>query len=160
MNWLVDGYNVILSDDKLRKLVRGDNESGRQEFLSEIMQSRMFPGDRVTVVFDGRFAASAVNEADWLVVRFTARGETADDFIKREIAESSRRRSLNVVTDDHAILDYARECGAATTRSADFISRIRGRRGERQRSLNKTEKPEPSGKPDPELLKLFTGKRK
>lgn len=160
MRWLIDGYNVILSDEKLAKMLRNENEAGRGELILEIANSGGFKRDQVTVFFDGRFSASSSREAPALVVRFTARGETADDAIKREIGKSSRRRSLFVVSNDHAIVSYARECGANAVSSADFLAKVRNRGPSNVRSGNTaSEKPESTGRPDPELLKLFTGKK-
>ncbi len=160
MLWLIDGYNVALSDGKLGKMLRNDNEAGRRQLLFEIAGSRRFSRQNVTVVFDGRFAASSERETPRLLVRFTSRGETADDLIKREIGESNKRRALTVVTNDRSILAYARECGARTLGSAEFLSMVRERTPDRGTADHYSEKPEPAGRPDPELLKLFTGKKK
>lgn len=161
MKWLIDGFNVILSDSKLGMLFRNDGEAGRAELVFEIANSGGYSSDDVTVVFDGRFGSSVSREGRKLTVRFTARGETADDFIKGEIGKSNRRRSLFVVSNDHSIVDYARECGANAVSSADFLARLRNRTpGRRFAEDPKSEKPESTGRPDPELLKLFTGKKR
>ncbi len=160
MRWLIDGYNVILSDEKLAKMLRNENEAGRGELVFEIANSGRFKGDEVTIFFDGRFGASSSRETPKLLVRFTARGETADDAIKREIGNSSRRRSLFVVSNDHAIVSYARECGATAVSSAEFLVKVRNREPSNERAGNiASEKPESTGRPDQELLKLFTGKK-
>lgn len=160
MHWLVDGYNVILSDIRLSKMLRNDAEQGREEFTREISASRRFRGESVTVVFDGRFAASSSREGPRLLVRFTSKGQTADDLIKLEIGRSVRRRSLTVVTNDRSILAYAKECGARTLSSGDFLALARARTPGRERINTEAEKPESTGRPDPELLKLFTGKKR
>lgn len=158
---MIDGYNVILSDQKLSKLLRNDNEIGRREFLGEILRSNRHSREEITVVFDGRFAASAANESTRLLVRFTSRGETADDFIKREIGASPNRRSLIVVSNDLSIVSYARECGAGTQTSGEFLAAIREKRiTAPDTGRDSGEKPEPTGRPDPELLRLFSGERK
>lgn len=160
MFWLVDGYNVALSDAKLSRMLRNDNEAGRRELLVEIAGSRRFSRQNITIVFDGRFAASSARETPRLLVKFTDRGETADDLIKREIGESVRRRALTVVTDDRSILAYARECGAKTLGSTEFLSMVRGKVPAGKNAETLSEKPEPAGRPDPDLLKMFTGKKR
>lgn len=160
MFWLVDGYNVVLSDGRLSKMLRNDNEAGRRQLLFEIAGSRRFSRQNVTIVFDGRFAPSSERETPRLLVKFTSRGETADDLIKREIGESNRRRALTVVTNDRSILAYARECGARTLGSAEFLAMVREKVAAREKADVFSEKPDPAGRPDPELLKLFTGKKK
>lgn len=160
MRWLIDGYNVILTDPRLAKMLRNDNEQGRHELISRILATRRLNKDDITVVFDGRYAASSSREGNRLLIRFTARGETADDFIKREVGKSQRRRSLVVVSNDRSILAYARECGAGIMGSGEFLAMTRERKQHPSHSYASDEKPDPPGKPDPELLKLFTGKRK
>ena len=141
-------------------MLRNDNESGRRELLAEILGSGRFTGQDVVIMFDGRFGASSSREGDRVEVRFTSRGETADDVIKSEIGRSTRRRSLTVVTDDRSIVTYAKECGARTLGSRDFLRLIRERAAGSKDVDTELEKPESTGSPDPELLKLFTGKRK
>ena len=160
MRWLIDGYNVILSDTKLSRMLRNDNEQGRYEFIAEVSGSRRFSGEDVVIVFDGRFAASSSREGPRLEIRFTSSGQTADEHIKNEVGRSTKRRSLTVVTNDRSILAYARECGAATLRSGDFLALARGNSHVRRKVEEASEKPLPTGQPDPELLKLFTGKEK
>lgn len=160
MRWLVDGYNVILSDPKLSRMLRNDNEQGRFEFIAELSASRRFSGENVTIVFDGRFTASSSREGRMILVRFTSRRESADDFIKKEIGNSPKRRSLTVVTNDRSIIAYAKECGAKTLGSRDFLTLARGNGRRREKVDAAAEKPESTGRPDPELLKLFTGRKK
>ncbi len=161
MRWLVDGFNVVLSDEKLSRRLRNDSKAGRTEFISEIVGSGQFRNEEVTVFFDGRFTASSDREAPGVTVRFTANGETADDAIKREIGRHTRRRSLLVVSDDRSIVSYARECGAKTMSTADFLAKVRNKVPARPLSAGSpSEKPESTGTADPELLRLFTGKKK
>lgn len=160
MFWIVDGYNVILSDERLAKLFRGDNETGRREFLFEIANSRRLSRENVTVIFDGRYAASASRETPKLLVKFTSGGETADDLIKHEVGRFEKRRSLTVVTNDRSILAYARECGARTLASSEFLAIVRQKVHRQSATSNVSEKPESTGRPDPDLLKLFTGKNR
>ncbi len=160
MVWLVDGYNVILSDERLAKLLRNDSETGRRELLLEITNSRRFSKENITVIFDGRFAASASKVSLKLLVKFTSSGETADDSIKREVGRSTRRHGLTVVTNDRSILAYAKECGANTLGCAEFLAILRRKEHMAKETAIAAEKPESSGRPDPDLLKLFTGKSK
>ena len=161
MRWIVDGYNVILADNRLAKLLRNDSETARAEFLSEIQRSGKLGKQKVTVVFDGKFSSSAERIANNIDVRFSARGETADDLIKIEVGTSAKRRSLSIVTNDHAIINYARECGANVVKSQDFLLMVRGANVTTQAGkISVVEKPEPTGNPDPELLKLFSEKKK
>ncbi len=160
MRWLIDGFNVALSDQKLSRLMKIDSEQARHELAMEILGSKRLSKEDINLVFDGRFAPSSSREGPRLVVRFTSRGETADEWIKREIGNSTRRRSLTVVSNDLSILGYAKECGAATMKSGDFLSMVRAVNERGNGMVIDDEKPESAGKFDEELLDLFKGKRK
>ncbi len=161
MHWIVDGYNVILSDRMLAKLFKASNELGREDLINTIMHSDMPKGERVTIVFDGKFASSEERVGSNVRVKFTSTGETADDVIKGEIARSTRRRSLRIVSDDNSISTYARECGAVAVGSKDFLSMLRGRgQGTDPATDLVDEKPAAGGSLDTELLKLFREEKK
>jgi predicted RNA-binding protein with PIN domain len=169
MRWIIDGYNVIFSDARLSKLLRNDVEAARDELIVEIQSRRSLTNDKVTLVFDGRYRATTDRISDNLTISFSTKGQTADDLIKEEIGRSTTRRSLCVVTNDLAIIDYARVCGANVTKSEEFLLMVRkflpshkGSRndGKEKKEDSDAEKPAVIGKPDQELLKLFKENKK
>ena len=160
MRWIVDAYNVLLCDQRMSQLMKIDGDAARRELVSTISGSWRLSKDDVTLVFDGRFAPSSSHEGPRLVVRFTSASETADDWIKKEVGKSTRRRSMTVVSNDLSILAYAKECGAATVRSREFLSMVRGKDKPAKRTQVDDEKPVSAGKLDKELLELFRGKKK
>ncbi len=137
-----------------------DSNQTRHELALEILRSARLSKDDINLVFDGRFAPSASREGPRLVVRFTSGGETADEWIKREIGNSTKRRSLTVVSNDLSILAFAKECGAATMKSGEFLSMVRTLNARGKDTVSDDEKPASAGKLDEELLYLFKGKRK
>ncbi|MCL4539317.1 MAG: NYN domain-containing protein [Bacteroidetes bacterium] len=160
MHWIVDGYNVILADARLSKLIRRDSESARSELLREVMKFAGTRRHKVTLIYDGKFSTPTEKVSASVEIRFSRPNETADDLIKREIGNSERRRSLFVVTDDLAIIGYAKECGANAVGSREFMLQVRGsglRTGNQVE--HGSEKPEPSGNPDLELLRVFGVKK-
>ena len=160
MRWIIDGYNVLLSDQKLSHLMKIDSEQARRELVLEISGSRRLSRDDINLVFDGRFTPSSSHEGPRFAVRFTSRGETADEWIKREVGNSTKRLSLTVVSSDLSIVAYAKECGAATMKSGEFLSVVRTKNAGRKQIDADDEKPASAGKLDQELLDLFKGKRK
>ncbi len=160
MRWIIDGYNVILADHKLSKLMKNSLELARDELAQEIRRSGRFRGQRVTIIFDGRHSSSAERIAENLEIRFSPPRETADDLIKKEIGAQPGRRSLFVVSNDHAIINYARECGARVIKSGEFLSLVREpKHGKDTSNDSSAEKPAANDKPDPELLRLFIGEK-
>ena len=160
MRWIVDGYNVILADRKLSKLLRNSPEVAREELVIEIQRSDRLRGQRVTIIFDGSIASSTERITENLEIRFSPPRETADDMIKREVGDQLRRRSLYVVSNDRAITDFAKECGSKTVNSEDFLTLVRERKQKRNPADDASvDKPTAVGEPDRELLRLFIGKQ-
>jgi len=179
VRWIIDGYNVIFADARIFKILRNNIETARCELLREIQRSTSLAGDKITIVFDGKYNSTSDKTSGDLVVTFSAEGQTADELIKNQIADSTVRSSLRVVTNDLAIIDFARICGVPRSniiKSEEFLERIRSlaptqkapqhttmksRKPRAPRSYDSTaEKPMSLGKPDPELLRLFKENRK
>ncbi|MFZ1082246.1 MAG: NYN domain-containing protein [Candidatus Kryptoniota bacterium] len=169
MKWIVDGYNVIFSDARLSKLLRNDIEAAREELILKIKSCNSLIADKVNLVFDGKYNATANKISDSLIISFSTKGQTADDFIKEQIERSARRRSLCIVSNDLAIIDYARICGANVVKSEEFLSMLgklpptsKSSRNARQEKANGSDigKPIVNGKLDQELLKLFKENKK
>ncbi|MGO9482412.1 MAG: NYN domain-containing protein [Candidatus Kryptoniota bacterium] len=169
MKWIVDGYNVIFSDSALSKVARNNIEAARDAIVSEIESCRRLTKDKLDLVFDGKHKTAVDRLSDNLTVSFSASGQTADDLIKDEIGRSTARRSLCIVTNDYAIIDYARGCGAIVMQSEEFLSLVRkfksahggSRKLETEPTLDlDAEKPRVIGKVDQELLKLFKENKK
>lgn len=160
VRWIIDGYNVILADEKLSKLLRNDIEIARSELAGEVVGYVHARKEKAILIFDGKFSTPPEKISPYVEIRFSRPGETADEVIKREVGSSKRRRSLNVVSNDLAIVDYARECGAGIVGSLDFLSILRspGPAPDTGGDFD-SEKPAPTGNPDPELLRLFGGKK-
>lgn len=158
MRWLIDGYNVILSNEKLAKLMRQNPESARDELIRTVLYSGI-ARETVMIVFDGKHSGSIQTPAKNLEIIFSSLPETADDVIKKKVGMSSSRRSTVVVSDDRSIRNFARECGAGVLGSREFLSYL----SEKKRKVSfekRSEKPEPSGSVDAELLRLFTENKK
>lgn len=174
MMWIVDGYNVIFSDTRLLKLSRNDMETARDELLREIQSGQRWLNGKATVVFDGKYRTTAEKISDNLSVSFSGTGQTADELMKKEVGNSTTRRSLGIVTNDLEIINYARICGVPRNnilKSEDFLTIIRnsvpglkgsGRMTQSNRSSRTredrnwaSEKPATINNNDKELLRLF-----
>jgi predicted RNA-binding protein with PIN domain len=160
MRWILDGYNVILTDERLAKVAKNDLEAARRELTATIASNGRLRHEQVLVVFDGKSAGSAEQIAPNIETRFTGRGETADDFIKRTIGLYRKRRSVFVVSDDHSIISYAKECGANVVSGRDFLHSLREPKNGKRTKEPPSEKPAPPMRSDPELLRLFKQRKR
>ena len=140
---VVDGYNVIYADDALRKTAGRDIERSRKKLVSMLAAYLSSKDLRITVVFDGRGGltdAEAVIPGKLEVV-YSARYQTADDFIVAMISASPNPRSHIVVSSDRAhIRPAVSEIGCAVIESKDFLDRIRRSTRERAEGADE-EKP-------------------
>ena len=158
MHWILDGYNIIHADHRLSKVAMNNLEAGRDELIREIVSAPKFNGESVFLVFDGKSGSPERKIDAGIKVMFSNSPESADDVIKRIIGNYQKRRSIVTVTNDHSIVDYAKECGAKVIGSKDFLSLIRSRKSGRKEEESLSEKPPLPFKPDLELLKLFKEK--
>lgn len=128
---VVDGYNVIYTDDALRKTAAANIERSRKKLVAMLAAYLSNKDLRVTVVFDGRGGLPDTEAAipGKLEVVYSARYQTADELIVAMIKASPNPRSHIVVTSDRAhIRPAVAEIGCAVIESKDFLERIRGKK--------------------------------
>jgi predicted RNA-binding protein with PIN domain len=124
---IVDGYNVIYTDDRLRRTACKDLQGARDrlmELLKRYLEERRV---QVTVVFDGR---GGLAEAESLVpgklqALYSARNQTADELILATLRRSSNPKSFVVVTSDMADIGRtAMRWGCKVIGSKRFLDRL------------------------------------
>ncbi|UCG53104.1 MAG: NYN domain-containing protein [Candidatus Latescibacterota bacterium] len=139
---IIDGYNVIYTDDRLRRIACRDMERAREEFLRVLEDYIKAKDIQVTVVFDGKggmVEAEAVVPGKLQVV-YSATGQSADDLILSVVEESGKARSYMVVTSDRAhIGGMAKRLGCEVLGSKRFLERLLKRTPES--SKHRDEKP-------------------
>jgi predicted RNA-binding protein with PIN domain len=125
---IIDGYNVIYTDDHLRRIACRDIERARRVFLDSIVSYAKSKRIQITVVFDGRgaLADGEVIVPGKLQVVYSARGETADDLIIATLKRSRTPQAYLVVTSDRThIVPVARGFGCQVLGSRRFLERLR-----------------------------------
>lgn len=124
---IIDGYNVIYTDERLRRVACKDLERARNgliEMLEAYVRRRHI---RATVVFDGRggIAETAVALAGKLQIVFSASGQTADQVIVSTLSRAANAREFIVVTSDMADIGRnARSLGCDVIGSKRFLARL------------------------------------
>jgi predicted RNA-binding protein with PIN domain len=125
MHIIVDGYNLIRQSDSLRAHERSSLEAGRRALIGLLAAYRGLRGHRITVVFDGWFGGSPVEERDrsgGIDIIYSRLGEKADEVIKRLVEEGGEE--ILVVTSDREIASFAARRGKAAIDSPVFAGRI------------------------------------
>ena len=122
---IIDGYNLIRQSNRLSVLDRQDIMLGREALVDMLAAYRKIKPHRITVVFDGRDSpvfSPRRNRQKGISMRFSRRGESADDVIKR-MAHKEREKAL-VVSSDREVADFSAARGAATIGAQEFETTI------------------------------------
>jgi predicted RNA-binding protein with PIN domain len=122
MSYLIDGNNVMAQ----RVGWHRDKPGARRRLLEELARFARESGVSVEAVFDGAPDEFFPDGSHFMGVRvfYAARGSNADERIKQLVEAARERRTLKVVTSDHALADYVRRCGAEVIRSGEFRRRL------------------------------------
>lgn len=125
MHYYIDGYNLLF-----RKVKAGENLSTqRQALITELNYKASLLGLDVTLVFDAQYQPDDETRSHFnaLEIRFSAKGETADQLILNELKRCKNPAQNTVVTSDKKLAWYAR-CRLAKTESIeDFMSSLNRR---------------------------------
>lgn len=122
---IIDGYNLIRQSASLSRLDQQDIMLGRDALVNMLAAYRKIKPHRITVVFDGQhspFFSQARDQKKGIAIRFSRRGESADDLIKR-MASKEREKAL-VVSSDLEVAHAVAAHGAATISAPQFESKI------------------------------------
>lgn len=121
MHYFIDGYNFLF-----RLLHGGENlQSQREEVIHDLNKKISLLNLDVSIVFDAAFhlgGSRTRSHYDRLEIRFTAEGETADEYLLHEIKNSKVPRQETVVTSDKILAKFVRDCSGRTQSVEEFIS--------------------------------------
>ncbi len=178
MPLLVDGHNLIGRSPDLSL----SDPQDEAKLIARLSHYAARSGKQVTVVFDPSPEAApgalgvTREERGRLSVVYAPPGRKADDLI-REIASHTRdRKGLVVVTSDHALASFVRQCGVRVQAAESFIEQMRAAQlGEKpsekpqasaadvalwsQVFQEPPEKPAPPSPPRPDLVELKRKRR-
>jgi len=122
---IIDGYNLIRQSTILSRLDQQDIMLGRDALVDMLAAYRKIKPHRITVVFDGHHSPAFSQQRDQkkgIAIRFSRRGESADDLIKR-MALKEREKAL-VVSSDLEVANSAAAHGAATISAPQFEGKM------------------------------------
>jgi uncharacterized protein len=141
---LVDGANVMHAWPELRPLLAHDRDAARARLTQALSAIHDAEAVRVTIVFDGRGDALAVERPSGQATfsqLYTPAGVTADDVIERLVGQAADPRSCFVATNDRAERQTIAALGAAALSADDLAAwveratqRQSGRVGELRRA--------------------------
>lgn len=127
MRILVDGYNLLHVDDRLRAFMRFDREAARSGLLAMLGDYKKARGHKIVCVFDGvredaPHAEARTERGHGVTVVFSGPGRSADDAIVA-LCASGEGRAV-VVTSDRALGARVEALGAEAVKSKVFYARM------------------------------------
>ncbi|SFJ37381.1 NYN domain-containing protein [Thermoflavimicrobium dichotomicum] len=138
--WLiVDGYNVIGTDQKARWNPTYLEEE-RLRLIRDLSEYQAVTGRRVILVFDAHQTPGkeVVEEHEKITVLYTRYGETADELIERFVKQSkSPHRRIFVATSDYLEQRMIFGQGAYRISSRELLQEIRLAKQKLSNSLRK-----------------------
>lgn len=100
---LVDGYNIIFADERLKKVAGENLDSARSELISKMCNYKAIKGCEVIVVFDAYKVSGKhreVEKVNDIHIVYTKEAETADAYIEKTTHELSKNHRVEVASSD------------------------------------------------------------
>lgn len=127
MRLYIDGYNLLHA----LQIDQGSLKEDREELFHWLI-SRPLPSD-VTLVFDGSGEAPGGHDSFCgLEIRYASHGESADEYLLKELAYLAPREPCALVTNDRRLLASARQLKVITFTCREWIQFIQKRSREGQ----------------------------
>ena len=127
MYYYIDGYNLLfhfLEPKQNLKTLRNQVIA----YLQKRFASLHWEG---TVVFDGahnKEEEGGLTYPSPLIIAYTPKGQTADEYIVEQLNRSKKRRNETVVTNDRTLILHARSMGAHVLSNQLFIEKLKKKR--------------------------------
>ncbi len=122
--FLIDGHNLTFADPEAHQLLEAGRPNESRGRVMELVAAVVGSGaERATVVFDGTGGGTRPPTPHGQVSYcFSGARRKADHEIARLLRDSSGRREVCVVTNDHEVMAVARKLGAKTMTAWDFLA--------------------------------------
>lgn len=112
MHYFIDGYNLLF------RLVshRGLLQQQREQLITDFGEKLQWISLDMTIVFDAAYQQGGGSRSHYrnLEIIYTSKGESADEFILSEIAQSQNPQNETVITSDKGLASKARMLQAKT----------------------------------------------
>ena len=124
----VDGYNVINSWPELRKIKEYSLGSAREKLIETLQNYSAYNGYKLFVIFDAHLQKGSIEKKEKLinnlVVVYTKEGQTADEFIEKNINNIGKKIDVTVVTSDSLEQQVVFQRGATRMSSLEFYHEV------------------------------------
>lgn len=124
---IVDGYNLIYSDDNLKMTARRSLEDAREDLMNVLSSYVAYTKTELILVFDAYLVEDGRGTEfmrDGYKVVFTKADETADTYIERIMHELGPDYSIRMVTGDRLLQFSAIHSGISRMTAKEFLEEL------------------------------------
>ncbi len=149
--YYIDGYNFIFSLIESNETI----QTLRQRVIHLLQKKFAQLKLSGTVVFDGshkRGEESGLSYPSPLIVAYSPKGQSADEYIIEKIESAANPKTMTVVTNDRGLIRHVRSMGAKVQSNSEFIHSLLSRSKKRS---EKKGMPSDSKQNIERLLKIF-----
>ncbi|OOM81695.1 YacP-like NYN domain protein [Clostridium puniceum] len=124
----VDGYNVVNSWPNLKQRKDFSFEAARQTLIDKLHNYGVFKACKIVLVFDAHKVMGNLEKKEEvnrnILVIFTKDGETADNYIEKQVNSLGRKHEIVVVTSDSLEQQTVFQRGAVRMSSLEFYNEV------------------------------------
>lgn len=124
----VDGYNVVNSWPNLKQRKDFSFEAARQTLIDKLHNYGVFKACKIVLVFDAHKVIGNLEKKEEvnrnISVIFTKDGETADNYIEKQVNLLGRKHEIVVVTSDSLEQQTIFQRGAVRMSSLEFYNEV------------------------------------
>ena len=124
---IVDGYNLIYSDDNLKKTASYSLEKARDDLMNLLSNYVAYTKTELVLVFDAYLVEDNKGTEfmhDGYKVVFTKADQTADAYIEKLMYELGPDYSIRIVTDDKLLQFSAVHSGIFRMTTKEFLEEL------------------------------------
>ena len=124
---IIDGYNLIYSDDELKKTSEYSLEKARDDLMNILSSYVAFTKTELVLVFDAYLVKDGNGSEfmhDGYKVVFTKEDQTADTYIEKLMHELGPDYSIRMVTDDRLLQFSAVHSGISRVTAKEFLEEL------------------------------------
>ena len=123
MNYIIDGFNLAFKIESIAQSIKiGDTNKAIKQLIFFVQSRLSGKNSKIIIVFDGQDnnqpKKTSYNGASIL---FSKKPQTADDIIRDFIRKTHQIKNWIVISSDNEIIYTAKDHGAKTMKSVDFI---------------------------------------
>jgi len=124
MNYIIDGFNLAFKIENISQTIKNGNTENAISLLIHFVQAILNKrSSKIIIVFDGQDDNQPKKiKHSGVDILFSKKPQTADDLIRNFIRKTNNIQKWTVVSSDNEIIYTAKDHGAKTMKSVDFIN--------------------------------------